>query len=176
MKVANCPKLTASGEISFQKSKLKKAEFFSARSSKSSGMNFPQIFSFPKKMELEKREKHEKLLNQIIYWEGQIIGAHNDYMERKNKCESEIKRIYEHITCSERMEFLKKRGLEWSCPADDILCREESEKELQRWKNLAPGEKIREHREEISKLENEEDWEVNDIQVDRWIEAELEKD
>ena len=126
-------------------------------------------------MELEKQEK-QNLFNQIIYWEGQIIGAHNDYMERKNKCESEIKRMYDHIARSKRMEFLKKRGLTWSCPADDILCREESEKELQRWKNLAPGEKIREHREEISKLENEEDWEVNDIQVDRWIEEENEKE
>ena len=66
---------------------------------------------------------------------------------------------------------MKKRGLEWSCPADDILCEEESETELQRWKNLGPGDKIRKHRE----LENEEDWEVNDIQVDRWIEEENEK-
>ena len=127
-------------------------------------------------MELEKRENHEKFLNEIIYWEGQIIGARKDYMERKNKCESEIKRMYKYVACLKRGEFLQKRGLEWSCPADDILCDEESEKELQRWKNLAPGEKIREHREEISKLKNEEDWEVNDIQVDRWIEAELEKD
>ena len=84
--------------------------------------------------------------------------------------------MYDLIARSKRREFLQKRGLVWSCPADDILCREESEKELQRWKNLAPGDKIREHREEISKLENEEDWEVSDIQVDRWIEEENEKD
>ena len=122
-------------------------------------------------MELEKQEK-QKLFNQIIYWEGQIIGAHNDYMERKNKCESEIKIMYGHIAHLKRQKFLKKRGLLWSYPADDILCQEESEKELQRWKNLAPGEKIKEHR----KLENEEDWEVNDIQVDRWIEEENEKE
>ena len=140
-------------------------------------MSFPQIFSFPKKMELEKREKHEKLLNQIIYWEGQIIGAHNDYLERKNKCEYEIKEIYNRIARSKRMVFLKKRGLLWSCPADDILCDEESEKELQRWKNLAPGDKIREHRERIGMLQNDEDWEpMTDIQVDRWIEEENEKD
>ena len=122
-------------------------------------------------MELKERENHEKLLNQIIYWEGQIIGAHNDYLERKKTCESEIKRMYHLIALSKRREFLKKRGLEWSCPADDILCEEESETELQRWKNLGPGDKIRKHRE----LENEEDWEVNDIQVDRWIEEENEK-
>ena len=121
-------------------------------------------------MEWEDQET-QKLFNQIIYWEGQIIGAHNDYMERKNKCESEIKEIYNRIARSKRMVFLKKRGLLWS-PDDDILCQEESEKELQRWKILAPGEKIKEHRE----LENEEDWEVNDIQVDRWIEEENEKE
>ena len=140
-------------------------------------MNFPQIFSFPKKMELEKREKHEELLNQIIYWEGQIIGAHNDYLERKKTCESEIKRMYHLIALSKRMALLKQQGLEWSCPADDILCDEESEKELQRWKNLAPGDKIREHRERIGMLQNDEDWEpMTDIQVDRWIEEENEKD
>ena len=140
-------------------------------------MNFPQIFSFPKKMELEKREKHEELLNQIIYWEGQIIGAHNDYLERKKTCESEIKRMYHLIALSKRMALLKQQGLEWSCPADDILCDEESEKELQRWKNLAPGDKIREHRERIGMLQNDEDWEpMTDIQVDRWIEGENEKD
>ena len=127
-------------------------------------------------MELEDRERHENLLNRIIYWEGQIIGAHGDYMERKKTCESEIKRMYHLIAVLKRMGLLKQQGLEWSCPADDSLCNEESEKELQRWKNLAPGDKIREHRERISELENDEDWEpMTDIQVDRWIEEELEK-
>ena len=68
---------------------------------------------------------------------------------------------------------MRQKGLEWS-PADDSLCDEESKKEFQRWKNLGPGDKIKEHRERISELE--EDWEVNDIQVDRWIEEEIEKD
>ena len=127
-------------------------------------------------MELEDQETHEKLLTRIIYWEGQIIGAHYDYMKRKKTCENEIKQTYHLIASLKRSEFLQQRGLKWSCPADDIWCREESEKELQRWKNLGPGDKIREHREEISKLENEEDWEpMTDIQVDRWIEEENEK-
>ena len=127
-------------------------------------------------MELEKREKHEELLNQIIYWEGQIIGAHNDYLERKKTCESEIKRAYRQIAFLKRMGLLKQQGLQWS-PADDTFCEEESEKELQRWKNLAPGDKIREHRERIGMLQNDEDWEpMTDIQVDRWIEEENEKD
>ena len=135
----------------------------------------PQIFFFSKKMKWEDQET-QKRLNRIIYWEGQIIGAHDDYIARKGTCESKIKEIYDLIARSKRREFLQKQGLKWSCPADDIWCREESEKELQRWKNLGPGDKIREHREEISKLENEEDWEpMTDIQVDRWIEEENEK-
>ena len=121
-------------------------------------------------------QETQKCLNRIIYWEGQIIKAYDDYIARKSTCESKIKENYDLIARSKRREFLQKRGLVWSCPADDILCQEESEKELQRWKNLAPGDKIREHREEISKLENEEDWEpMTDIQVDRWIEEENEK-
>ena len=128
-------------------------------------------------MELEDQETHEKRLNRIIYWEGQIIGAHSDYMERKKTCESEIKQTYNLIARSKRMVLLKQQGLKWSCPADDIWCEEESEKELQRWKNLAPGEKIKEHRERISMLQNDEDWEpMTDIQVDRWIEKETEKE
>ena len=139
-------------------------------------MSFSQIFSFPKKMELENRERHENLLNRIIYWEGQIIGAHDDYMEKKKTCESEIKRMYHLIAVLKRMGLLKQQGLQWS-PADDTFCEEESEKELQRWKNLIPGDKIREHRERISELENDEDWEpMTDMAVDRWIEEENEKE
>ena len=128
-------------------------------------------------MKLEDRERHEKFLNRIIYWEGQIIGAHDDYMEKKKSCESEIKRMYYRIAILKRLGLLKQKGLEWSS-ADDTWCDQESEKELQRWKNLAPGEKIKEHRERISELENEkEDWEpLTDLQVDRWIEEENEKE
>ena len=143
----------------------------------------PRFFSSPKKMEVEDRERHEEILNRIILWEGKIIGAHNDYMDSKKTFEGEIKRAYRQLAVLKRMALLKQQGLEWSCPADDILCDEESEKELQRWKNLAPGDKIREHRERIgmlqerSELENDEDWEpMTDIQVDRWIEGENEKD
>ena len=135
-------------------------------------------FSFsPKKMELEDREKYEEILNRIILWEGKIIGAHNDYMVSKKTFEGEIKRAYRQLAVLKRMGLLKQQNLKWSCPADDILCDEESEKELQRWKNLAPGDKIREHRERIGMLQNDEDWEpMTDIQVDRWIEEENEKD
>ena len=129
-------------------------------------------------MELEERKMNEERLNRIIYWEGQIFGAYDDYMSRKRTCEDEIKRMYNLIACSKRKALLKQQGLEWSCPADDTLCNEESEKELQRWKNLAPGETNREHRERISMLQKEEeDWEpMTDIAVDRWIEEEIEKE
>ena len=128
-------------------------------------------------MELENRERHEEILNRIILWEGKIIGAHNDYMDSKKTFEGEIKRAYRQLAVLKRMGLLKQQGLEWSTPANDIWCDEESEKELQRWKNLAPGDKIREHRERIGMLQNEEeDWEpMTDIQVDRWIEEEIEK-
>ena len=145
-------------------------------------------------MELEDREKYEEILNRIILWEGRIIQAHNDYMDSKKTFEGEIKRAYRQIAFLKRMALLKQQGLEWSCPADDILCDEESEKELQRWKNLAPGDKIREHRERIGMLRKAEknalsdfvpsqkkmaeDFEptMTDIQVDRWIEGENEKE
>ena len=94
--------------------------------------------------------------------------------KEKNKCEYEIKEIYNRIARSKRMVFLKKRGLLWSCPDDDIWCKEESEKELQRWKNLAPGEK---NQRNTASLKKDEDWEpMTDIQVDRWIEEENEKE
>ena len=39
------------------------------------------------------------------------------------------------------------------------------------------GKKIQKLQVELANLnQNEEDWEVNDIQVDRWIEEEIEKD
>ena len=129
-------------------------------------------------MKFDQRKMNEGFLNQIIYWEGQIIGAYNDYKSRQRICELEIKKNYEMIAHSKRREFLQKQGLKWSYPADDDLCREESEKELQRWKKLAPGDKIREHRERISLQEKEEeDWEpMTDIAVDHQIEEEFEKE
>ena len=134
-------------------------------------------------MGLEEDQKQiEELLNSIILWEGRIIQAQNDYMSNKKTFEYEIKRAYRQIALLKRRALLKQQGLEWSCPADDIRCDEESEKELQRWKNFTPGDKIREHHEQIgmlqeqSELKNDEDWEpITDIQVDRWIEEENEK-
>ena len=90
--------------------------------------------------------------------------------------EADIKKKYYYIASVKRKAILRQKSLEWS-PADKTLCEEESEKEFQRWKNLAPGEKIKEHRERISMLQNDEDWEpMTDIQVDRWIEEENEKE
>ena len=85
--------------------------------------------------------------------------------------------MYHLIALSKRMGLLKRQNLQWSSPADDLLCDEESEKELQRWKKLTPGEKIKEHRERISMLlQSDEDWEpMTDMAVDRWIEEENEK-
>ena len=141
----------------------------------------PDFFLFPKKMELEDREKIESRLNSIIRWEGRLIQAQNDYMCSKNTFEYKIKQDYREIALLKQRALLKQQGLEWSCPADDIKCDEESEKELQRWKNFTPGEKIKEHREKIGMLQeselNDEDWEpMTDIAVGRWLEEEIEKE
>ena len=128
-------------------------------------------------MELEDREQIERHLKCILSWESRIIDAKNDYKSRKSTCENEIKRHYGSIFHVKRKALLKQQGLEWSCPADDLLCDEEGEKELQRWKNLTAREKIKERFKRISlQEETEDDWEpMTDIQVDRWIEEELEK-
>ena len=130
-------------------------------------------------MELEDQKKIESRLNSIIRWEGRIIQAQIDYMCSKNTFEYEIKQDYRHIALLKRTALLKQQGLKWSCPADDIWCDKESEKEFQRWKNFTPEEKIREHHEQIGMLqksEHDEDWEpMTDIAVDRWIEEENEK-
>ena len=133
-------------------------------------------------MELEDQKQIEMFLENIIQTESALIRAkykkiqQDEEAERhKNYLEHSIKCHYRDIARVKRQAILRQKGLEWS-PADNSLCNEESEKEFQRWKNLGPGEKIKKHREEISKLENKEDWEVNDIQVDRWIEEENEKE
>ena len=126
-------------------------------------------------MELEDQKKIEMCLENIIRWEGRIIEAKIDYKSSKSTCENEIKRTFHHLSYLKRRALLKQQGLEWSC-ADDTLCDEEGEKEFQRWKNLTPGEKIKEHKENSRWQKEEEDWEpMTDIQVGRWIEEEIEK-
>ena len=65
-----------------------------------------------------------------------------------------------------------------TAPLMTALCDEEGEKEFQRWKNLTPGEKIKEHfrKDQQASKKEEENWEpMTDIQVGRWIEEEIEK-
>ena len=127
-------------------------------------------------MELEDQKQIKRCLENIIRWEGRIIEAKIDYKSSKLKFENEIKRTFRHLSYLKRRALLKQQGLEWS-RADDTLCDEEGEKEFQRWKNLTPGDKIKEHRENSRWQKEEEDWEpMTDIQVDRWIEEEIEKD
>ena len=122
-------------------------------------------------------------LENIIQIEASLIRDKYDKIrqdeqakDRKNILEKSIKSEYYNIAQVKRQAILRQKGLEWS-PADDTLCEEESKKEFQKWKNFTPGDKIKEHRERISELENDEDWEpMTDIQVDRWIEEEIEKD
>ena len=144
----------------------------------------PRFFLFSqRKMELEDQKKIEMSLEDIIRTEAQLITAKlskrwadEEYEREKDQLEASIKNQYHHIASVKRQAILRQKGLEWS-PADDTLCEEESEKEFQRWKNFTPGDKIREHREKIGMLQNDENWEpMTDIQVDRWIEEEIEKE
>ena len=144
---------------------------------------FPQIFFSPKKMELEDQKKIEMCLESIIQIEADLIREKyakirqdEQAKDRKNIHEKNIKSEYYNIAEVKRKAILRQKGLEWA-PADFTFCKEESEKEFQKWKNLGPGDKIKEHRERIDMLQNDEDWEpMTDIQVDRWIEKENEKD
>ena len=142
-------------------------------------------------MELEDRKKIEMFLENIICSEARLIAAKNtklradkEYERKKDHLETMIKHDYHDIAIVQRKAILKQKGCEWT-PDDLHLCEEESEKEFQRWKNCTPGEKIKEHRERIGMLRNDvpsqteinEDWEpMTDIEVDRWIEEENEKE
>ena len=132
-------------------------------------------------MELEDQKKIEMSLDAIIQIEASLIRDKYDKIrqdeqakDRKNILEKSIKSEYYNIAQVKRQAILRQKGLEWS-PDDDMLCKEESEKEFQKWKNFTPGEKIREHRERISELENDEDWEpMTDIAINRLLEKEIE--
>ena len=137
-------------------------------------------------MELEDQKKIEMYLESIIHIESDLIHEkyknlrqNKESKDRKNALEKSIQSNYCDIARIKRQAILRQKGLKWS-PEDDSLCDEESEKEFQRWKNLAPGEKIKEHHKQIGMLqknEHEEDWEpMTDIAFDRRMEKEFEKE
>ena len=134
-------------------------------------------------MELEDQKKIEMCLEGIICSEANLVAAKNaklqadeNYKRRKESLEKDIKGNYYNIARLKRKAILRQKGLEGWSPADETLCDEESEKEFQRWKGFTPEKKLQEHKERISELEDE-DWEPwTDLQVDRWIENEIEKD
>ena len=137
-------------------------------------------------MELEDQKQIEMFLENIIQTESELIRAKYNKIrqdeeaeKRKNYLEDSIKCHYRDIARVKRQAILRQKGLEWS-PEDDSLCDEESEKEFQRWKNLGPGDKIKEHHKQIGMLqknEHEEDWEpMTDIAFDRRMEKEFEKE
>ena len=107
-------------------------------------------------------------------------AADEKYKSEKDLLEQNIQKLQLELT------NLKQKSCEGQHVAEaDKWFDEETKKELQRWKNLAPEEKIKEHREKIGMLQNdvspqteiEEDCEpMTDIAVDRWIEEENEKE
>ena len=102
--------MTASGEISFQKSKLKKAEFFSQPEvqnpqGKNSKMNFPQIFFFsPKKMELEDKKRED-----IICLQASLIHLKRDRQNKKRCYERGDKEVLKQMAQLQN-EIKQKQG------------------------------------------------------------------
>ena len=130
-------------------------------------------------MELEDQKKIEMLGEEIICLKASIIrekkikqAADEKYKSEKDLLEQNIQKLQLELT------NLKQKSCKGQHVAEaDKWFDEETKKELQRWKNLAPEEKIKEHREKIGMLQNDEDWEpMTDIEVDRWIEEENEKE
>ena len=127
-------------------------------------------------MELEDRKLSEMLVEEIICLKARIIqekkikqAADEKYKSVKGLLERNMQKLQLELT------NLKQEKGQHVAEADKWFD-EETKKELQRWKNLAPGEKIKEHRVKIG-IQNDEDWEpMTDIQVDRWIEEEIEKE
>ena len=146
-------------------------------------------------MELEYQKKIEILLEDIICVEARLIGLKNTKLHADEEYERQKADLEKTIKNHQRdLAILKQRGCAWQ-PADiDNWFEEEIEKEYKRWKNLTPEEKMKEHKERIGMLRKAEknalsdfvpsqkkmaeDFEptITDIQVDKWIEEENEKE
>ena len=136
------------------------------------------FFFFPKKMDLEDRKQIEMLEEEIICLKASIIREKNTKQAADEKYKFE-KGLLEQNLQNLQLELtnLKQKNEGQHVAEADKWFDEETKKELQRWKHLAPEEKIREHREKLGMLKDDEDWEpMTDIQVDRWIEEENEKE
>ena len=149
----------------------------------------PDFFCL-KKMKLESQKQIE-IRENIICLEAALIRikkakleADEEYERHKAQLEESIKNCYHNIAIMKLKAILKQKGWEWNPALADHLDEKEIEKEFQRWKNLAPEEKIKKNKERIDMLQKDvpsqkedEDWEpMTDIEVDRWIEEENEKE
>ena len=136
-------------------------------------------------MDLEKYRKQIEIRENIICLEADLIrikqtklNEDEKYERHKAQLEESIKNCYHDIAIVKLKAIMKQKGWEWNPAVAAHLDEKEIEKEFQKWKNLAPEEKIKKHKERIDMLQKEdEDWEpMTDIQVDRWIEEENEKE
>ena len=126
-------------------------------------------------MELEDQE--QTYLADIKFLEWCLIQQQYQKLSRQEEYESEKAELEQKIKKLQlSQQNLKQQSWEGQLARAEKWFEDETKKELHRWKNLAPGDKIREHQEKIGMLENDEDWEpITDLAVDRWIEEELEK-
>ena len=128
-------------------------------------------------MELEREKRMAKHLETIITKQGRILEAKHNYEELKREFECYLITQFKELEIEKREALLKQQGLHMETK-DFILCDQESQKEISKWKTFTPEETINTYAKRFCRTEkNDEDWEpMTDIQVDRWIEEEIEKD
>ena len=126
-------------------------------------------------MELE--DQNQTNLADIKFLEWRLIERQYHKLSCQEQYESEKAELEQKIQKLQlSQQNLKQQSWEGQLARAEKWFEDETKKELHRWKNLTPEEKIREHQEKIM-LQNEEDWEpMTDIEVDRWIEEETEKE
>ena len=128
-------------------------------------------------MELEDKKRMAKHLETIITKQGRILEAKHNYEKLKEQFENYLFAQFKELEIEKREALLKQQGLRMETK-DFMLCEQESQKEISKWKTFTPEETINTFAQRFCWTEkNDEDWEpMTDLQVDRWIEEELEKD
>ena len=120
-------------------------------------------------------EDENQTIADIKFLEWRLIQQQYQNLSRQEQYEIEKAELEEKIKKLQlSQQNMKQQSWKGQLARAEKWFENEMKKELHRWNNLPTGEKIKEHRE---KSKNDEDWEpMTDIQVDRWIEAEIEKD
>ena len=118
-----------------------------------------------------------KHLETIITKQGRILEAKHNYEELKREFECYLRTQFKELEIEKREALLKQQGLHMETK-DFILCDQESQKEISKWKTFTPEETINTYAKRFCWTEtDDEDWEpMTDIQVDREMEEDFEKE